>query len=53
MCNIASDQDLLDKLGRHKIGKSCLYIKTLDDVDMSVLTELMKKSVAFLKSRYK
>ncbi len=37
---------LLKKLGKHKIGKSCLYIKRLDDVDMDVLTQLIEDSVA-------
>ncbi len=36
---------LLKKLGKHKTGKSCLYIKQLDDVDMDVLTQLIKDSV--------
>ncbi|MCZ6766699.1 MAG: DUF1801 domain-containing protein [bacterium] len=36
---------LLKKLGKFKTGKSCLYIKKLDDVDQRVLKELIKKSV--------
>jgi hypothetical protein len=36
---------LLDKLGKHKIGKSCLYINKLEDVDQEVLRELVKQSV--------
>jgi len=38
--------ELLDKLGKHKTGKSCLYIKRLDDVDLDTLRELMTQSVA-------
>ncbi len=38
--------DLLRKLGKHKTGKSCLYIKRLDDVDLATLRELVKASVA-------
>jgi hypothetical protein len=38
-------QDLLDKLGKHKLGKGCLYINKLEDVDKKVLNELIKKSV--------
>ena len=30
---------LLDKLGKHKTGKSCLYVNKLDDVDLGVLRE--------------
>lgn len=37
---------LLDRLGKHKIGKSCLYINKLDDVDLDVLRELIAQSVA-------
>lgn len=36
---------LLKRLGKHKIGKSCLYIKRLDDVDLPTLRELVKRSV--------
>ena len=35
-------KDLLNKLGKHKVGKSCLYINKLADVDMDVLTKLVK-----------
>ena len=38
-------EDLLEKLGKHKVGKSCLYINKLADVDISVLRELIRKSV--------
>lgn len=43
---------LLDKLGKHKIGKSCLYIKRLSDIDMSVLQELMRRSINYMKEHY-
>ena len=36
---------LLERLGKHKIGKSCLYINKLEDVDLSVLKMLIEKSV--------
>ena len=38
--------DLLDRLGPHSIGKSCLYLKRLDDIDLAVLEELVAASVA-------
>lgn len=38
-------EDILGRLGKHKIGKSCLYINKLADVDISVLKELISKSV--------
>jgi nucleoid DNA-binding protein len=36
--------ELLAKLGPHKTGKSCLYVKRLADIDMKILEELIKKS---------
>ena len=33
---------ILDRLGKHKLSKSCLYINKLDDVDMDVLAELIR-----------
>ena len=40
---------LLSKLGKHSTGKSCLYIKKIEDVDVDVLTELVKKSVEHME----
>lgn len=41
--------NLLDKLGKYKTGKSCLYIKKIEDVDTDVLRDLVKQSVAHMK----
>jgi len=41
--------NLLNKLGKHSTGKSCLYIKKLEDVDQDVLRELVSKSVEHMK----
>ena len=43
---------LLARLGRHKIGKSCLYFKRLADLDVKVLEALVAGSVAECKRRY-
>ena len=43
---------LLCKLGRHKMGKSCLYFRQLADLDQSVLEQLVAGSVAAIKLRY-
>ncbi len=43
---------LLKKLGKHATGKSCLYIKKLEDVDMKVLKELVTKSVKHMQKAY-
>lgn len=36
---------LLNKLGKHTTGKSCLYVKKIEDVDVDVLKELVRQSV--------
>ena len=41
--------NLLERLGKHKTGMGCLYINKLDDVDIGVLEELIKKSYAHMK----
>src|SRR5690349_2180782 len=43
---------LLSKLGKHEIGKSCLYFKQLADVDPSVLEQLVTVSIADIRRRY-
>ena len=43
---------LMEKLGKFKTGKSCLYIKSLDDIDRAVLADLVKASVAYMREKY-
>jgi hypothetical protein len=43
---------LLSKLGTHTMGKSCLYLKQLADVDKSVLEKLVVGSIAEFQRRY-
>lgn len=45
-------QDLLAKLGPHKTGKSCLYIKRLSDVHIPTLKRIIKKGWAGMNKRY-
>ena len=40
--------ELMQRLGKHTTGKSCLYIKRLADVDTTVLTELVRRSAAHI-----
>ncbi len=42
----------LSRLGKHRIGKSCLYINKLSDVDVNVLEEIAKKGMSILATRY-
>ncbi len=43
---------LLARLGKHKTGKSCLYVNKLADVDMGVLEKLIKASVKHMRAKY-
>lgn len=44
--------DELSRLGKHKMGKSCLYIKRLSDVDEDVLVEIMTKGFKIMEEKY-
>ncbi|MCC6930106.1 MAG: DUF1801 domain-containing protein [Gemmatimonadaceae bacterium] len=48
----ARPQALLKQLGKHRMGKSCLYLKSLADVDLEVLRELIDGSIAEVRRRY-
>ncbi len=41
---------LMEKLGKFTTGKSCLYIKKIEDVDLSILEQLIRQSIEHLKS---
>lgn len=43
---------LMQRLGKYKTGKSCLYLKRLDDVDPDVLEELLGQSRDYLRRTY-
>lgn len=44
--------DLLDRLGKFKTAKSCLYIKKLADIEISVLKEIVKDTVRQVRTLY-
>lgn len=52
MSGFSNYEDLMEKLGKFKTGKSCLYIKKLEDIDMSVLKKLIQKSVNDIAKKY-
>jgi hypothetical protein len=52
LCPALEAKPLLAKLGRHKAGAGCLYIRKLDDVDRGVLRKLAQASIAELRRRY-
>lgn len=43
------NKDLLKNLGKHSLGKGCLYIKTLEDIDTKVLKKLVSETVKRMK----
>ena len=42
-------EELFARLGKHRTGKSCLYINKLADVDLDVLREIIVESVAYMR----
>ena len=45
-------KELMSKLGKHKTGKSCLYINKLSDVDEDVLKTLIAEEVKYMRAKY-
>ncbi len=45
-------EPLMKKLGKHKTGRSCLYINKLDDVDAAVLREIVAKGWKAMAKKY-
>lgn len=52
MAEDEKQQSLLAKLGKHKMGKSCLYFRQLADLDTAVLEKIVANSVADVKRRH-
>ncbi len=48
----ANGQAMLARLGKHKTGKGCLYIGKLSDIDMDVLEEMIRDTVAHMDAKY-
>lgn len=44
---------LLDTLGKFKMGKACIYIKKLEDIDEQTLNKVMKQTINFLETTHK
>ena len=52
MAGVEKHPELLKKIGKYKIGKSCFYIKRLDDVDRKALRKMMVDNLMELKKLY-
>ena len=50
-CDLHKYDSLLEKLGKHKTGKGCLYIHSLDKVDRSVLNTLITTALAYIDNK--
>ncbi|MDA7428145.1 DUF1801 domain-containing protein [Primorskyibacter aestuariivivens] len=52
MPGYADFSDILSRLGKHKLGKSCLYVNKMADVDTDVLAELIRAGLDDLAKRW-
>ncbi|WP_448569493.1 DUF1801 domain-containing protein [Thalassotalea ganghwensis] len=52
MPGFAELDTMLVRLGKHKVGKSCLYISKLDDIDTKVLSDIIRYSVEVMRQRF-
>jgi hypothetical protein len=52
MAGFPGRDELLARLGRHKMGKACLYVRRLGDIDPKVLEQLVVGSVSEIQRRY-
>jgi Domain of unknown function (DU1801) len=52
LTGFAGQEALLARLGKHKTGKVCLYIKKLPDVDEAVLEEIAARALAHMNEKY-
>ena len=51
MINFGKNAELMKKLGKYKTGKSCLYLKNLDDIDVKILKKLISESVKYISKK--
>jgi hypothetical protein len=45
-------EEKMSELGKFKTGKSCLYIKGIDDIDLTVLKDLIYSSYEYMTKKY-
>lgn len=48
----AGQDSLLKDLGKFKMGKACIYVKKLSDINKEILIKLMRTTIEFLESKY-
>lgn len=52
MSGFEKQPELMERLGKYKTGKSCLYVKRLSDIDMDVLEELILADIEYMRETY-
>ena len=52
MPGFADYRTLLKRIGKHRLGKSCLYVRKLDDLDAELLQKMIRSSVATMRKHY-
>lgn len=48
----AGQEELLQDLGKFKMGKGCIYVKKLEDINVEILKKLIQSTIDFLQSKY-
>ena len=48
----SEQEEMLKELGKFKMGKACIYVKKMSDINQDVLKKLMKSTIEFLQSKY-
>ena len=51
-CDLSINLELLNRLGKYKALKSCLYIKKLENIDLEVLEQVVRNSYEFVNKKY-
>lgn len=52
LMNMSDQPDLMEKLGKYKTSKGCVYIKKLEDIDIKILEKLIANAVSYVKKKY-
>ena len=52
MCDLSHEGLNFDGLGKYKLSKGCLYFKKIEDIDLNVLTQIIKDSIEIIKKMY-
>lgn len=52
MSGFSNRAEKMKRLGKHKTGRSCLYVNKLADIDMDVLKEIVVDDLAFMRAKY-